>query len=91
MQLVRQPKQFDVIVTDNLFGDMGAERAAAHAVADRFDLAGDDERGGGIGERDIAIGIPGAAEHFAKRCGVGDTVTALDIGKHARADAEIGG
>jgi len=28
MQLVRQPKQFDVIVTDNLFGDMLSDEAA---------------------------------------------------------------
>src|SRR5437763_3121248 len=28
MQLVRSPKQFDVIVTDNLFGDMLSEMAA---------------------------------------------------------------
>ena len=28
MQLVRQPKQFDVIVTDNLFGDMLSDVAA---------------------------------------------------------------
>ena len=28
MQLVRQPKQFDVIVTDNLFGDMLSDAAA---------------------------------------------------------------
>ncbi len=28
MQLVRQPKQFDVIVTDNLFGDMLSDTAA---------------------------------------------------------------
>ena len=28
MQLVRQPKQFDVIVTDNLFGDMLSDMAA---------------------------------------------------------------
>jgi len=28
MQLVRQPKQFDVIVTDNLFGDMLSDQAA---------------------------------------------------------------
>ena len=28
MQLVRQPKQFDVIVTDNLFGDMLSDCAA---------------------------------------------------------------
>ncbi|MGH6741583.1 MAG: isocitrate/isopropylmalate family dehydrogenase, partial [Bradyrhizobium sp.] len=28
MQLVRQPKQFDVIVTDNLFGDMLSDIAA---------------------------------------------------------------
>ena len=28
MQLVRQPKQFDVIVTDNLFGDILSDRAA---------------------------------------------------------------
>ena len=28
MQLVRQPKQFDVIVTDNLFGDMLSDSAA---------------------------------------------------------------
>jgi tartrate dehydrogenase/decarboxylase/D-malate dehydrogenase len=29
MQLVRQPKQFDVIVTDNLFGDIITDLAAA--------------------------------------------------------------
>ena len=29
MQLVRQPKQFDVIITDNLFGDMLSDVAAA--------------------------------------------------------------
>lgn len=29
MQLVRQPKQFDVIVTDNLFGDILSDAAAA--------------------------------------------------------------
>lgn len=28
MQLVRKPKQFDVIVTDNLFGDMLSDVAA---------------------------------------------------------------
>jgi len=28
MQLVRNPKQFDVIVTDNLFGDMLSDEAA---------------------------------------------------------------
>ena len=28
MQLVRQPKQFDVIVTDNLFGDLLSDCAA---------------------------------------------------------------
>ncbi len=28
MQLVRAPKQFDVIVTDNLFGDMLSDVAA---------------------------------------------------------------
>jgi 3-isopropylmalate dehydrogenase len=28
MQLVREPKQFDVIVTDNLFGDMLSDEAA---------------------------------------------------------------
>jgi len=28
MQLVRRPKQFDVIVTDNLFGDMLSDEAA---------------------------------------------------------------
>ena len=28
MQLVRDPKQFDVIVTDNLFGDMLSDEAA---------------------------------------------------------------
>ena len=28
MQLVRDPKQFDVIVTDNLFGDMLSDTAA---------------------------------------------------------------
>jgi len=28
MQLVRQPKQFDVIVTDNLFGDILSDEAA---------------------------------------------------------------
>ena len=28
MQLVRQPKQFDIIVTDNLFGDMLSDEAA---------------------------------------------------------------
>ncbi len=28
MQLVRRPKQFDVIVTDNLFGDMLSDVAA---------------------------------------------------------------
>ena len=28
MQLVRAPKQFDVIVTDNLFGDMLSDEAA---------------------------------------------------------------
>ena len=28
MQLVRSPKQFDVIVTDNLFGDMLSDIAA---------------------------------------------------------------
>ena len=28
MQLVRNPKQFDVIVTDNLFGDMLSDVAA---------------------------------------------------------------
>jgi 3-isopropylmalate dehydrogenase len=28
MQLVRQPKQFDVIITDNLFGDMLSDEAA---------------------------------------------------------------
>ena len=28
MQLVRQPKQFDVIVTDNLFGDILSDQAA---------------------------------------------------------------
>ena len=28
MQLVRQPKQFDVIVTDNLFGDLLSDGAA---------------------------------------------------------------
>ena len=28
MQLVRNPKQFDVIVTDNLFGDMLSDAAA---------------------------------------------------------------
>ena len=27
MQLVRQPKQFDVIVTDNLFGDILSDDA----------------------------------------------------------------
>ena len=28
MQLLRNPKQFDVIVTDNLFGDMLSDEAA---------------------------------------------------------------
>ena len=28
MQLVRNPKQFDVIVTDNLFGDMLSDEAS---------------------------------------------------------------
>ena len=28
MQLVRNPKQFDVIVTDNLFGDVLSDEAA---------------------------------------------------------------
>jgi hypothetical protein len=38
MQLVRNPKQFDVIVTDNLFGDIlsdcrrDADRLARHAA-----------------------------------------------------------
>ncbi|MGO7785705.1 hypothetical protein ACC717_37540, partial [Rhizobium ruizarguesonis] len=31
-------------------------------------------------------GILGAAENLAKGCGIGDTVTAPDIGEHARAD-----
>src|SRR3546814_8258920 len=30
MQLVRQPKQFDVIVTDNLFGDILSDRSEEH-------------------------------------------------------------
>lgn len=33
MQLVRQPKQFDVIVTDNLFGDMLSDVAAMLTVS----------------------------------------------------------
>ena len=28
MQLLRNPKQFDVIVTDNLFGDMLSDQAS---------------------------------------------------------------
>ena len=35
MQLVRNPKQFDVIVTDNLFGDLLSDLAAMLTSRDR--------------------------------------------------------
>src|SRR3546814_7755299 len=35
MQLVRNPKQFDVMVTDNLFGDILSDEAAMLTGSDR--------------------------------------------------------
>ena len=41
MQLVRNPKQFDVIVTDNLFGDILSDEAAdVHRLAGHAALGG---------------------------------------------------
>ena len=36
MQLLRNPKQFDVIVTDNLFGDILSDEAAMLTGSLRF-------------------------------------------------------
>ena len=53
MQLVRQPKQFDVIVTDNLFGDMLSDVAAmltgSLGMLPSASLSGADENGKACG------------------------------------------
>ena len=38
MQLVRNPKQFDVIVTDNLFGDILSDEVYAHRLLECYPL-----------------------------------------------------
>jgi 3-isopropylmalate dehydrogenase len=51
MQLVRAPKQFDVIVTDNLFGDVLSDEAAmatgSLGMLPSASLGAEDERGRG--------------------------------------------
>src|SRR5262245_22491577 len=66
-------------------------RGDPHAVAKGLGLADDHQRGRGIGERDVAIGVAGTGENVAKCSGVGNAVTAPELVKSRMRKSEIGG
>ncbi len=91
MQLVRRPKQFDVIVTDNLFGDMLSDEAAmltgSLGMLPSASLGARDDNG-----HQCALYEPvhGSAPDIAGQCVANPIATILSFGMALRYSFDLG-